>query len=233
MRIQLEHVSKHFELPEGGGRRNVLKDISLTLRPGDSVSVVGPSGSGKSTLLNMIGGLDRPSGGTVLFNDQDLWKLPDRELAAFRNRHMGFVFQLHYLLPQLTLLENVLVPLIPQGDKGSMRKGRDRAMALLEQVGLHERVHQRPGQLSVGECQRAAVVRALVNEPEFILADEPTGSLDQENADSLGDLLSGLGREGQVAVVVVTHAMDLAKKMRTMIRIEDGHLTGTTSNKSE
>jgi ABC-type lipoprotein export system ATPase subunit len=138
---------------------------------------------------------------------------------------VGFVFQLHHLLPQLSLIENVLVPQVPLRDKGSRKAVTERVMDLLKKVGLHDKIHQRPGQLSVGECQRGAVVRALVNEPEFILADEPTGSLDQENADSLGDLLALLSKDDQVAVVVVTHAMDLARKMKTILRLEDGHLS--------
>ena len=224
MNIRLEKVSKHFELPEGGGRRNVLEEIDLTLEQGASLSIVGPSGSGKSTLLNMIGGLDLPSGGKVLFDGRDLQEFSDREMAAFRNRHIGFVFQLHHLLSQLTLMENVLVPLIPLKSKSALRTGQERAMELLEKVGLQDKIRQRPGQLSVGECQRAAVVRAMINEPQFILADEPTGSLDLRNADSLGDLLAGLCHENEVAVVVVTHALELAEKMKSVLRLEDGKL---------
>lgn len=224
MKIELDHVSKHFELPEGGGRRNVLNAVSLSIQPGDSLAVIGPSGSGKSTLLNMIGALDRPSQGRVIFNGQDLWEMSEPRLAEFRNRHVGFVFQLHHLLPQLTVLENILLPVIPLKGKSAPKDPRMKAMGLLNRVGLEQHVHKRPGQLSVGECQRAAVVRALINEPEFILADEPTGSLDSKSAENLGLLLSSLADEHNVAVVVVTHADALARKMKAVWHLKDGQL---------
>ena len=224
MKIALEHISKHYEVPQHTTRRDVLRDVSLTLQPGDSLAIVGPSGSGKSTLLNIIGGLDKPSGGTVSFNGSNLWEMGERQLAEFRNRHIGFVFQLHHLLPQLTLLENVLLPLIPLKDNAKMKNGMSRAMELLKTVGLEERIQQRPGQMSVGECQRAAVVRALMNEPGFILADEPTGSLDQHAADNMGELLASINEDHNVAVIVVTHSEKLAQKMKSTWHLEDGRL---------
>jgi len=225
MKIELDRVSKHFVHREGGGRRDVLKDISLTVRVGDSLAIIGPSGSGKSTLLNMIGALDRPSQGVVRFNGQDVWEMSEPRLAEFRNNHIGFVFQLHHLLPQLTVLENVLLPLIPSKKGIAGTDGRTKALGLLQRVGLEQHVHKRPGQLSVGECQRAAVVRALINEPDFILADEPTGSLDSRSAENLGEILSALGHEHKVAVIVVTHSEKLAAKMKTVWYLEDGTLT--------
>ena len=222
--IELEHVSRYYERPEGGDSRQVLKEISLTVGPGDSLAIIGPSGSGKSTLLNMIGGLDRPSGGKVLFEGKDIWQMDEKQLARFRNRHIGFVFQMHHLLPQLNLLENVLLPLIPLKDKAMMVSGRNRALELIEKVGLKDRMLQRPGQMSVGECQRAAVVRALINEPDFILADEPTGSLDQQSAETLGELMAGLPESRKIGVVVVTHSEKLADKLNTIMRLENGKL---------
>lgn len=224
MKIELENISKHYGSPDGTSSPEVLKDISLAIGAGDSLAFVGPSGSGKSTLLNVIGGLDKPSSGRVLFNGQDLWDMDDRQLAGYRNNHIGFVFQLHHLLPQLTLMENVLIPLIPQKDRARQKAGPDRAMILLAEVGLGDKIHQRPGQMSVGECQRAAVVRALINEPSFILADEPTGSLDQRSAENLGELLARLNKDFNVAVVVVTHSESLAEKMNAVYHLADGQL---------
>ncbi len=228
MKLELEHVSKHYGEGKGAPRREVLKDISMTLEPGESMAIVGPSGSGKSTLLNLLGGLDKPSGGRVLFNGKDLWKMEEKELATFRNRHIGFVFQLHHLLPQLSLLENVMLPIVPLRDKEKINSARGRAVELLGKVGLEDKMHQRPGEASVGECQRAAVVRALINEPGFILADEPTGSLDQNSADNLGELLSSINIEHNVGVIVVTHAEKLARKMKRTWHLENGTLTSAT-----
>ena len=225
MKLEMEHISKHYGEGKGVPRREVLKDVSMTLHPGESMAIVGPSGSGKSTLLNLLGGLDKPSGGRVLFNGRDLWEMEERELAEFRNRHIGFVFQLHHLLPQLSLLENVMLPVVPLGDKVRMKSARGRAIELLGKVGLGDKIHQRPAEASVGECQRAAVVRALMNEPGFILADEPTGSLDQNSADNLGELLSSINQEHNIGVIVVTHAEKLARKMKHTWHLENGALT--------
>jgi lipoprotein-releasing system ATP-binding protein len=199
----------------------VLRGVTLRVDEGDSVAIVGPSGCGKSTLLNIIGTLDSPTSGTVSLGGRDPAGLDEKRLADLRNREIGFVFQMHHLLPQCTVLENVLVPtLVQDGSGGAM----GRAHALLERVGLRDRLEHRPGQLSGGERQRVAVVRALINRPRIILADEPTGALDRGNAAMLGDLLVRVNDEDKMALVVVTHALDLAGRMRRHFTLEDGHL---------
>jgi ABC-type lipoprotein export system ATPase subunit len=226
--LELEDVAKRYEGAEGGAPVEVLSGISLRLNPGDSLSCVGPSGSGKSTLLNIMGTLDRPSAGRVLLRGRDLSELGDDELAAVRNRHVGFIFQLHHLLPQLTVLENVLVPTLADGGGARAETGGEdvqtRARRLLGLVGLSHRLAHRPGQLSGGERQRVAVVRALINAPELVLADEPTGSLDHAAAESLMDLLVTLNREEGVTMVVVTHALDLAGRLDRVRELRDGTL---------
>lgn len=224
MKIELDHINKFYQSGDGGNRQDVLKDISLTIQPGDVMAIVGPSGSGKSTLLNIIGTLDQPSSGSVFFNGEDISKMNDKRLAALRNQHIGFVFQLHHLLPQLTLLENVLLPVIPLKDKAMLKSARSKAMGLLDSVGLSDKIKQRPGQMSVGECQRGAVVRALINNPGLILADEPTGSLDQASAEQMGELLSRLQKEHNLAMIVVTHAESLAVRLNNVYHLVDGKL---------
>lgn len=223
MLLELLNISKFYG--NGHTRRDVLNDISLTVARGDAIAIVGPSGSGKSTLLNIIGTLDNPDSGIIKFKGLELHTLGESELANIRNRHIGFVFQLHHLLPQLNLIENVLIPVIPQKDKTLRKKAYARAMDLLQKVGLSDKIQQFPGQMSVGECQRAAVVRALINEPELILADEPTGSLDQESAAQLGDLLLDIKKNFSVAIVVVTHSSELAKRMSNIYQLSEGKLT--------
>ena len=217
MLAELQQVSKHYNHP-------VLYEISLTIRHGDSIAIVGPSGSGKSTLLNILGTLDRPSSGRVILNGEAVELLDDNQLAGIRNRFIGFVFQLHYLLPQLTLLENILLPVLPEKDKSAVKAAEQRAFRLLDRVGLSDRVKHLPGELSVGECQRAAVVRALINEPGLLLADEPTGSLDETHATSLGMLLAELNLEEEMGMVVVTHSMELARRMKVIYRLHLGRL---------
>ncbi|MCX6914372.1 MAG: ABC transporter ATP-binding protein [Verrucomicrobia bacterium] len=202
----------------------MLNDISLDLTRGESLAIVGPSGSGKSTLLQIIGTLDQPTSGSVSLNGQDLSVLDDQQLADVRNRQIGFVFQSHYLLPQCTVLENVLVPTLAT-DEASVRNGAsERAERLLKRVGLGERMSHRPGELSGGERQRVAVVRALINQPPLLLADEPTGSLDQTSARDLGQLLLELNREEGVSLIVVTHARELAQRMTRVLELKEGHL---------
>ena len=189
-----------------------------------SVAIIGPSGSGKSTLLNIIGTLDHPTAGRVWLAGQDLSLLDDAQLGTLRNRQIGFIFQAHHLLPQCTVLENVLVPTL--ADPGS-RVGEgalERAENLLKRVGLGQRLHHRPGQLSGGECQRVAVVRALINQPKLLLADEPTGALDRASAQALGQLLVELNREENVTLMVVTHAIEFARQMRRVLELRDGQL---------
>ncbi|MBL7138664.1 MAG: ABC transporter ATP-binding protein [Bacteroidales bacterium] len=217
MLAELQQVSKHYDHP-------VLKEISLTIHRGDSIAIVGPSGSGKSTLLNILGTLDRPSSGRVILNGEAVELLDDNQLAWIRNRFIGFVFQRHYLLPQLTLLENILLPVLPEKDRSVVKVAEHRASRLLGRVGLIDRMTHLPGELSVGECQRAAVVRALINKPGLLLADEPTGSLDEEHASALGRLLTELNLEEEIGMVVVTHSMELARGMKEVYRLHSGRL---------
>jgi lipoprotein-releasing system ATP-binding protein len=220
--LHLTDVCKTYPTAAGEGRLDVLKNISLTLQAGDAAAIIGPSGSGKSTLLNIMGGLDRPSSGEALLENQDLGALSDAEIAAVRNQKIGFIFQSHHLLPQCSVLENVLVPCLAQGK--AKPDQIDRAKSLLDQVGLSERSHHRPGQLSGGESQRVAVVRALINQPVLLLADEPTGALDQENSDRLADLMITLNQDHNLALVLVTHSAELAGKMKRTYRLNDGVL---------
>lgn len=199
----------------------VLRGVDLAVRAGESVAIVGPSGCGKSTLLNILGTLDRPTSGKVFLGGRDVSGLGEVELSRLRAREVGFVFQLHHLLPQLTVLENVLVPaLVAEG----ARAAEERARRLLDRVGLSHRLGYRPGQLSGGECQRAAVARALVNRPRLLLADEPTGSLDGKAAEGVADLLFELNREEGVALVVVTHAPGLAARADRGLELREGRL---------
>jgi lipoprotein-releasing system ATP-binding protein len=229
--LELEGVSKSYAATGDAPATTVLRQVDLRLSPGESAAIVGPSGSGKSTLLNIIGTLDRPTGGRVLLNGQDLSKLDERALAEVRAEALGFVFQLHHLLPQCTVLENVLVPTLAGGPRKRAEAPEARARRLLERVGLSQRLSYRPGQLSGGERQRAAVVRALVNEPRLLLADEPTGSLDRASSENLARLLVELNREEGVALLVITHAPDLARQMSRVLELRDGTLVpaGATS----
>ena len=219
--LELREVTKRYEA--GAGSVQALSDVSLTVRAGESLAVVGPSGSGKSTLLNLIGALDRPTSGTVLLEGRDLAGLGESQLAELRNRRVGFVFQLHHLLPQCTALENVLIPTLA-GGRPDAAEAQVRAPRLLERVGLADRAHFRPSQLSGGERQRVAVARALVNSPRLLLADEPTGSLDRAASDELGDLLIELNRAEGVTLIVVTHSERLARRMGRFLRLRDGLL---------
>jgi len=244
--LELVDVSKVYETPGGGPPTPVLKDVSLQVTEGESLAVVGPSGSGKSTLLNIIGTLDRPTSGCVLLEGADLGELSAGQLARLRNREIGFIFQLHHLLPQLTVLENVLVPTLVGGWRpaaaSSARGGTEsdrravgggptdgespenRAKHLLKRVGLGNRLSYRPGQLSGGERQRVAVVRALINRPKLLLADEPTGSLDRASADGLARLLVELNREQRVTLIVVTHDLTLASRLGVVYELRNGEL---------
>ena len=215
--LQLADVSKRYD----GADEDVLSGVDLAIKNGDSVAIIGPSGSGKSTLLNIIGTLDRPTAGSVMLGGDDLLVMDDDQLAGVRNERIGFVFQLHHLLPQCNVLENVLVPALVRGDMPAAEK---RGRELLDRVGLSHRLSHRPGQLSGGEQQRVAVVRALINEPSLLLADEPTGSLDRAASAALGELLAELNRERHVAIIAVTHASPLAKRMGRVFELRDGRL---------
>ena len=226
MLLEIQKLKKCYRAPDGGDSVDVLRDLDLQIDAGESAAIVGPSGCGKSTLLNIIGALDRADAGSVRVADRDIAGLDEKALAAFRNETVGFIFQLHHLLPQCTILENVLVPTLaqPRGERG---ESRARAEKLLGAVGLAHRLDHRPGQLSGGERQRAAVARALINQPKLLLADEPTGALDRMNAARLADLLVELNRAEGVALILVTHAPDLAQRMGRVLELVDGKLVQT------
>jgi ABC-type lipoprotein export system ATPase subunit len=224
--LELINVSKSYERPGVDGRLEVLRDISLKIDEGESVAIVGPSGSGKSTLLNIIGALDRPTEGQVLLEGGDIGKLSDAELSWVRNKKVGFVFQLHHLLPQCTVLENVLVPVLAEKGATCGDKVRKRALGLLKQVGLSDWSLHRPGELSGGQLQRVAVVRALINRPKILLADEPTGSLDKHSAEGIADLLGQLNKSEAVTLIVVTHSGGLADRMGKVYELSEGQLLG-------
>ncbi|MFA6172915.1 MAG: ABC transporter ATP-binding protein [Kiritimatiellales bacterium] len=214
--LKLNGISKRYD-----ETTPVLTGIDLLITAGESVAITGPSGCGKSTLLNIIGTLERPDAGTLEFHGKDLLALNEKETAEFRNRRIGFVFQLHHLLPQCSILENVLVPTLVNKEAGDVQA---RALKLLERVGLSGRLNHRPGQLSGGERQRVAVVRALMSRPQLLLADEPTGSLSRDGADQLVQLLLELNREENLTLIMVTHSMRLAEKMERMLTLEAGIL---------
>jgi ABC-type lipoprotein export system ATPase subunit len=224
MLLKLEKVHKSFFSGNPEKPRVVLNGVDLELDQGETIAILGPSGSGKSTLLNIIGALDRQDSGKVLFRDQSLSALNEKQLTRFRNREIGFIFQLHHLLPQCTVMENVLVPSIPIKDQGYRNDSRDRAMELIRQTGLWEQKDQYPNVLSGGESQRVAVIRALINKPVLLLADEPTGSLDQENALSVLSLLLKLNEEFHTSLIVVTHSLEIASRMGKIYEIRNGKL---------
>lgn len=212
--IKLENLKKHYD----GGQIKALDGVSLEIREGEFVAIIGPSGSGKSTLLNMLGALDTPDSGTITVDGIDLSR--HRDLTSFRRRTVGFVFQLHNLIPSLTAWENVQIPLMEAGVP--VHERRARAMALLEQVGLRERCKSRPAKMSGGERQRVAIARALVNNPRILIADEPTGSVDSANAGRIMDLLRTVCRERGMTLVLVTHDPGIAAQADRIIRVLDG-----------
>ena len=223
-----EPIAELRGVSQSYGSLQVLEGVDLAVASGESIAIVGPSGSGKTTLLNLLGTLERPAAGQVRFDGRDLAQLGPRDLAALRNQDIGLVFQSHHLLPQCSALENVLVPTLAarQVDRAAaVERGRD----LLARVGLGEREGHRPGQLSGGECQRVAVVRALIRGPRLLLADEPTGSLDAAAADSLADLLCRLNADESVALVTVTHSARLAARMGRVLALERGRLVPATA----
>jgi len=217
--LKFENISKSF------GNQLILNNLSIEIQKGETVAILGPSGSGKTTFLNIAGALDVADSGKVLFNNQDISSMSEKERNAFRNKNIGFVFQQHYLLPQCTVLENVLIPTLTYTNKADKLKAAKRAEQLLEKLGMFEHRHKLPGQLSGGECQRTAFVRALINEPELILADEPTGSLDEESAAKLSSELIQLNKELITTLIVVTHSMNLAEQMNTVLFLKQHNLT--------
>ncbi len=260
--LKLVNVTRSYAPPDGGASLVVLDGVSLEAASGESLAIVGPSGSGKSTLLHIMGTLDQPTSGEALLDGRNLAQLTEKEVAAVRNTEIGFVFQAHYLLPQCTVLENVLVPTLACSRRRQSAHSREpaeqrrltsattseaglglesrsgalpapslrsesaeaRATRLLARVGLAERMSHRPAQLSGGECQRVAVVRALINRPRLLLADEPTGALDHASAQQLGQLLVELNREEGVTLIIVTHSLELAGRMGRVFELRDGKL---------
>jgi lipoprotein-releasing system ATP-binding protein len=209
-------LTREYSTPAGPLR--ILENVDLSLAPGDAAAIMGPSGSGKSTLLYLLGALDRPSSGTVTLNGTDIGALAEAQQAAFRNRHIGFVFQDHALLPQCTVLENVLVPTLVADGAGAHT---ERARALLDAVGLTARLDHKPAQLSGGERQRVAIARALILQPSLVLCDEATGNLDRQSAATVADLLLKLHREQNSILVVVTHSSELASRFGTRYELRD------------
>lgn len=219
--LQLDSVTKEFD--SAAGPLRILDGLSLTVARGEAIAITGPSGSGKSTLLNLLGSLDHPTRGRVTLAGRDLTALDEAQLAIVRNRQIGFVFQSHHLLPQCTVLENVLLPTLASHSTAP-DEAISRATRLLDRVGLSTRLTHRPAQLSGGERQRVAVVRALINQPQLLLADEPTGALDHASATNLGQLLVELNREEAVTLIVVTHSLELARKMQRVLQLDNGTL---------
>ncbi len=218
--LVVDKVTKEF--PTRGAPLAVLRGASLILAAGENVAVLGPSGSGKSTLLSIIGTLDTPTTGSVKLDGRNPFDLPEPQLADFRNQQVGFVFQDHHLLPQLSVLENVLVPTLATGRQ--TKATTDRARVLLDQVGLENRLSHRPAELSGGERQRVALARALVMNPTLLLADEPTGNLDRTTALSVGRLLLELQKQQDTMLIVVTHSLDLASLFQRQAELDDGRL---------
>jgi len=224
MLLKLDEIRKSYGSAFAGNLREVLAGVNCELSEGESLAILGPSGSGKTTLLNIIGSLDYPDAGQVYFRDEKITSFSEKEMESFRNNQIGYIFQLHHLLPQCTLMENVLIPAMTLTDKAEKARRLERAGILMRRVGIWEVREQKPGQLSGGECQRTAVIRAMINSPSLLLADEPTGALDAENAEKLADLLVEINKTDKVAIIVVTHSKSLAEKMDSIYEIKSGRL---------
>jgi len=219
--LELKDIQKEFIISDQTEPLKILKNVSFKVCYGDSIAIMGPSGSGKTTLLNILGTLDTADSGTYLFEDKPMESVSDETLSQFRNTRIGFIFQLHHLLPQCTILENVLLPVL--ADKNKLLPV-DRAKSLLKKVGLDQRISSFPSQLSGGEMQRVSIARALINQPRLLLADEPTGSLDKKTSDSIIQLLIDLNKNEGFTLITVTHSEKLAKKMGQIYSLEDGRL---------
>lgn len=218
--IKLENLSKTFF--KNGNRIEVLKGLNLDIAPGESIAIWGVSGAGKSTLLHILGTLDRPTSGTLLYDDMNVFAWQEKKLAVFRNRKIGFVFQFHNLLPEFNSLENTMMPALINGL--SKQEAREKAEVILKELGLGDRITHRPGELSGGEQQRVAIARALIMEPEILLADEPVGNLDTETGKKIEDILLELNRTKHIILVVVTHNKSLADRMSRSIGLRDGRI---------
>lgn len=218
--IDCEKVTRTYS--EGPSELTIFSDISLRVGAGETVGIVGSSGAGKTTLLNLLGGLDRPSSGHIEICGQDIHRLSEAARARFRNRHLGFVYQFHHLLPEFSALENVMLP----GTLGGMavRQASGKAAIMLERVGLGQRLQHKPGELSGGERQRVAIARALVNEPDCVLMDEPTGNLDEQTGEGVRELIESLRDQIGIAFVLVTHDMTMARSLGRVLRLEQGQL---------
>jgi lipoprotein-releasing system ATP-binding protein len=199
---------------------HVLNDVSFSLDKAETSAIIGSSGSGKTTLLNILGGLDKPTSGKVMLNDVNVHELNEKQRCTVRNEHFGFIYQFHHLLPEFTALENVAMPLLIKGS--SVDEAKQRAEKVLADVGLDKRLHHKPSELSGGERQRAAIARALIHQPDCILADEPTGNLDRKNAEQAIDLIINLNKEYHTSLVIVTHDLKIAERMDTVYTLEDG-----------
>lgn len=221
--LEADNVVKTYPDSRGDGRLLILNGVDLKLQPAERVAIVGPSGSGKSTLLHLLGGLDRPDSGSIRWSGEEMTGWSSDRLARERNRHIGFVFQFHHLLPEFTALENVLMPSLIAGNSDTV--ARDRSRYLLERLGLSERLDHRPSQLSGGEQQRVAMARALMNRPRLLLADEPTGNLDKRHSDLILQQLDELREEENVSMLLITHDMELATACDRQYRLRDGKLT--------
>jgi putative ABC transport system ATP-binding protein len=219
--VRVIDVVKSF--PVGGGEITILKGISFDVRSGEFVSIVGPSGNGKSTLLNMITGIDRPTGGEVIVNHLEINKMSENKLAAWRGQHVGIIFQFFQMLPSLSLLQNVMLPM-DFAKKYRPKERRERAMELLETVGIADQANKLPSMVSGGQQQRAAIARSLANDPDLIVADEPTGNLDTRTANDVFDLFVGLVKKGKT-LIMVTHDKELARRVPRVVEIIDGRIT--------
>ncbi|MCC2615780.1 lipoprotein-releasing ABC transporter ATP-binding protein LolD [Aestuariibacter halophilus] len=219
--LQCLHLSKHYQ--EDASRVEVLKDVEFEMGRGEKVAILGSSGSGKSTLLHILGALDQPSSGQVLFDGEDIFSFNEKQRAAFRNRSLGFIYQFHHLLPEFSAIENVAMPLLIR--RTPKKQALNDAQAMLAQVGLEHRSQHRPSQLSGGERQRVAIARALVTKPQLVLADEPTGNLDHKTGDGIYALLSSLQQELGTSFIVVTHDTALAQRMGRVLSLTDGVLS--------
>jgi len=222
MEIKASGIFKTYHKSLDAAKREVLTGLDMEIRSGEKIAIMGPSGCGKTTLLNLLGTLDTPDAGVIMLGHQQIGKLSPVEIPSLRNREIGFVFQFHHLLPQCTLWENVLLPTLPH--KGDKKTFHQRAEELLKFMGLWEHRNSKPGELSGGECQRTAVARALINQPQILLADEPTGSLDETNAGLLMDLLVKINSEMKITMIIATHSMEIAKRMDKVYGIKDGRL---------